>query len=239
MEMHERLIRVGDRLQVHDMLLLVYLLLFLSFFFFDGAISCCVCNIIYNSAYVLHCLLRFEIDACLVVFGAKPRSSSEQVVAVLSLCLIQFELGSYWMCMRCVLTTSSDILPEEGDAVTTQDPSLLQWQHDNCLADRLCKPNRDYCHSPCIQIHPLPHYSWVFKRSPWLRFVSHHHMAKANGSACLFYSNLQFPVILWDMKEHLLCVSVLFQTISRFLCVLKSEIGNGLLACSMLSLIYI
>lgn len=121
MEMHERIIRVGDRLQVADMFLLVSL----SFSFSYNLSLCMQYNIQFRlSAYVLHCLLWFEIDVCLVVFRAKPRSSSEQLVAVLSLCLIQFELDSYWMCMRCVLTSSSDILPEEGNAVTTQDPSL-------------------------------------------------------------------------------------------------------------------
>lgn len=43
----------------------------------------------------------FDTDAYLVVFRVRPRSSSEVLVAVLSLCLIQFRLNSYLMCTRC------------------------------------------------------------------------------------------------------------------------------------------
>lgn len=42
----------------------------------------------------------FDTDAYLVVW-VRPRSSSEVLVAVLSLCLIQFRPNSYLMCTRC------------------------------------------------------------------------------------------------------------------------------------------
>lgn len=165
------------------------------------------CYVVYNvkfrpSAKVLDCLLSFEIDAYLVVFRVKMRSSSEQVVAVLSLCLIQFELDYYLMCVRCAHNTL-------WYSPSRADPSLVQYQ-DSWLADSLCKRNGDYCCSFCLQIHTLPYHGWVYGCP--LDFAGSYHTTKAIGSTCLFYINLQLPA--QDMKERLLCLSVLFQKIS-------------------------
>lgn len=69
--------------------------------------------------------VRFDTDAYLVVFRVRPRYSSEVLVAVLSLCLIQFRLDSYLMCTRRARTSGSHTLPEEDDAVTGRDPLQL------------------------------------------------------------------------------------------------------------------
>ncbi len=78
-----------------------------------------------------------------------------------------------------------------------------------CEADRFCKPNRDYCHPSCMQI-PLFLITATVYTVP-LTLPDSYHTMKANGSACLFYTNLQLQVLLPDMKERLLCVSALFQ----------------------------
>lgn len=56
-------------------------------------------------------------------------------------------------CAWGVHTTSSNISPEEENAFTSRDPSLLHSQ-DNWVADRFCKSNADYYLSSCMQIHP-------------------------------------------------------------------------------------
>lgn len=151
------------------------------------------------------------------------RSSSEQLVAVLSLCLIQFELDSYLMCVRCAHNTL-------WYSPSREAPSLVQYR-DSWLADSLCKRNGDYCSSLCLQIHTLPYRGWVYGCP--LDFAGSYHTTKAIGSTCLFYINLQLPA--QDMKEFALSICSVSEDI-RFVCVLKSGFWSSLVACSTQSL---
>lgn len=82
----------------------------------DDRLTCFYCCFLMGQFPILYamCCAIHTISPCVRPFvviwngclpccfqRAKPRSSSEQVGSLLSLCLIQFELDSHLMCMRC------------------------------------------------------------------------------------------------------------------------------------------
>lgn len=144
----------------------------------------------------------------------KPRSSSEEVVAVLSLCLIQFQLEFYLMCMRCAHNRLW-YSPWRGKC-TKQSRSFTATNQDN-LTGRLCKPNKELLLflPVCRFIIPLI----TAEYWPVLSTLTEsYHATKIIGSTCLFYIKFQLPVAFPYIKENGLCVSVLFQTISGLTC---------------------
>lgn len=153
METHQYICWLDDRLWVPDMFLLLFL---------NGAISPTICNILYN----LDHQPMYETVCCdlkwmpILLFSERnPDLHQSRLLQCSRYVWSNLSLTLIW-CAWGVLTAGSDILPEEENAVTSQDLSLLQsW--DNWLADRLCKPNRDYCLSSCMQIHPFPYHSRV------------------------------------------------------------------------------
>lgn len=182
------------------------------------------------SAHVLDRLLWFEMDAYLVVFRERNPDLHQSRLVVCSRYVWSNLSSTPIWCAWGASTIRSDILPEEEDTVTSQDPLELQWE-DKWAPDRLCKPSRDYCHSSFLQI--LPYHCHALKPSPWLcpGLITRR---KANGSTCLCCTHLQSPVLLPDMKEHLLCTSALFRKISGFLVSSKSELWSSLVACSII-----